>query len=377
MKILKRIGLSLFMIVAILALLFFFNPQYAPNHDTPYLSLQAEATASAPAEAEVLQRLLIFGDAGHSTVDPWQASMKKVAERASVSPDKSLVLALGDNIYMRGYPMKARGQLDWDEGQLKSISFLDSQLRVARESGAAMFLVPGNHDWYATEIEGQANHIANYAREHNAQVSLRPHQAGQSPLPESADFPGISLVFVDSEWLIQNDAETTAPAYARLDEELARIRRDHPDNLIVTAQHHPMETMGQHGGYMTHFAYWFIINAIDLFIDMNQDIGHPDYDNYVSKISAITSKYDRVIHSAGHDHSLQLFKPVSGVGATYNLVSGAGNSNKVSGVWHNDNTRFALSQEGFVELEATPRGVYLKVFDINNVDPVAGFWLDL
>lgn len=377
MKILKGIGFTLLAVIAIVVLLFYINPQYASNHDTPYLALQAESTAPAPAEAEVVQRLLIYGDAGHSTIDPWQASMAKVAERASVSPEKTLVLALGDNIYMRGYPMKEPGQLDWDEDQLESISFLDSQLKVARESGATMFLVPGNHDWYASEIEGQANHIAQYAREYNTAVALRPHQAGQPPLPESADFPGISLVFVDSEWLIQNDAETTAPAYARLDEELARIRRDHPDNLIVIAQHHPLETMGQHGGYMTHFDYWFIISTIDLFIDMNQDIGHPDYDNYVAKVSAIMSRYDRVIHSAGHEHSLQLFKPASGSSADYHLVSGAGNSNKVSGVWHNDNTRFALSQEGFMELEATARGVYLKVFDINNANPVAAFWLDI
>ena len=110
---------------------------------------------------------------------------------------------------------------------------------------------------------------------------------------------------------------------------------------------------------------------------MNQDIGHPDYDNYVSKLSAITGKYERVIHAAGHEHSLQLFKGAADQGADYNLVSGAGNSNKVSGVWHNENTRFALSQEGFMELAITENGVHLSVFDVNQEAAVAGFWLDL
>ncbi|MEH6548971.1 MAG: metallophosphoesterase [Pseudomonadales bacterium] len=377
MKIFKRVGLTLLAIIAILALAIYINPQYADNHDTAYIDLHDESTAPAPAEADIIQRIVVYGDAGHSTTEPWQASMAKVAERASISPEKTVVIALGDNIYMQGYPQKEEGQEDWDEDQLESISFLESQLKVAKVSNAQMFLVPGNHDWYATEVASQARHVGEYAIKNNAPVAFRPHQPGQPPLPESADFPGVSLVFVDSEWLIQNDAKTTAPAYAKLDAEIARIRAEHPDNLIITAQHHPMETMGQHGGYMTHFSYWFFINAIDLFFDMNQDIGHPDYDNYVAKVTAIMAKYDRVIHASGHEHSLQLFKPPAGIGASYNLVSGAGNSNKISGVWHNKNNRFALSQEGFMELAITGDGTYIKIFDIHQQTPAAEFWLDI
>jgi len=377
MKILKRILLGLLTVIVLLALAFWINPQYAPNHDTPYLALQAEVVSPAPDEAEIIQRVVLYGDAGHSAADPWQASMARVARRASISPEKTLVVALGDNIYMQGYPQLEEGQADWNEDQLESISFLDAQLKVASESGATMFLVPGNHDWYATEVASQASHIGDYAERHEASVKFVPHNSGQPPLPQSADFPGVSLVFIDSEWLIQNDAATTAPAYKRFDEELARIRSEHPDNLIVVNQHHPMETMGQHGGYMTHFSYWFFINAIDLFVDMNQDIGHPDYDNYVDQVNGIMKRYDRVVHASGHEHSLQLFKPPAGQGATYNLVSGAGNSNKVSGVWHNDNSRFALSQEGFMELAITAKGVHLSVYSIHDEQPTAAFWLDL
>jgi hypothetical protein len=373
----KRFILALLLSIAVIALVVWINPQYAANHGTPFEALQGESKAAAPAESDIVQRVLLYGDAGHSTIEPWQASMAKVARRASISPDKTLVVALGDNIYMQGYPQKEQGQTQWDEDQLESISFLESQLRVARESGATLFLVPGNHDWYATEVDSQARHIAEYASANAIVASLRPHQLGQPPLPESLDFPGVSLMFVDSEWLIQNDAATTAAAYSALDTELARIRREHPDNLIITAQHHPLETMGQHGGYMTHFAYWFFINLIELFVDMNQDIGHPDYDRYVSSVDSVLDKYDRVIHAAGHEHSLQLFGPPAPDRGRYNLVSGAANSNKVSGVWHNDNTRFALSQEGFMELAVTAGGVYLSVFDIHNEKPVAGFWLEL
>lgn len=377
MKVVKRFVLALLLSIAVIALLVWINPQYAANHDTPFVALQGETEAAAPAERDIVQRIVLYGDAGHSTIEPWQASMAKVARRASISPDKTLVVALGDNIYMQGYPQKEQDQAQWDEEQLESISFLESQLLVARESGATMFLVPGNHDWYASEVDSQARHIAEYASANALALAFRPHQLGQPPLPESLDFPGVSLVFVDSEWLIQNDAATTAIAYSALDTELSRIRRERPENLIITVQHHPLETMGQHGGYMTHFVYWFFINLIDLFVDMNQDIGHPDYDRYVSSVNTVLDKYDRVIHAAGHEHSLQLFGPTAPKTRRYNLVSGAANSNKVSGVWHNENTRFALSQEGFMELAVTAGGVYLRVFDIHHEEPVAGFWLEL
>lgn len=377
MKILKRVLLSLLGIIILLALAIYINPQFAPNHDTPFFALQEEVLSPPPPEDEVIQRVLLYGDAGHSTINPWQVSMAKVAGRASISPDKTLVVALGDNIYMRGYPTLEEGQNEWDEDQLESISFLDSQLKVATDSGASMFLVPGNHDWYATELDSQARHIAEFAKQNNAKVSFKPYTEGEPPLPTSMDFPGVSLVFVDSEWLIQHDAATTAPAYAALESELARIKQQAPGNLVVIAQHHPIETVGQHGHYMTHFSYWFFINMIDLFVDMNQDIGHPDYDNYTARMNAAMSTHPRVIHAAGHEHSLQLFKPAEKTGANYNLVSGAANSNKVSGVWHNENSRFALSQEGFMELNITAEGVHLSVFDIHNEAAVAGFWLAL
>lgn len=377
MKILKRLLLGLLAVIGLLALAIWVNPQFAPNHDTPYLALQSELAAPSPAEGELLQRLILYGDAGHAATEPWQASLARIAERASISPEKTVVVALGDNIYMRGYPRKEPGQAEWDEDQLESIGFLDSQLKVARASGANMFLVPGNHDWYATEVDGQAQHVADYAARHGATVAFRPHRQGHPPLPESADFDGVSLVFVDSEWLIQNDPDVTGPAYRKLDEEMSRIRRDRPGNLIVLAQHHPVETMGQHGGYLTHFGYWFFIRVIDLLFDMNQDIGHPDYDAYVARVNAVMKKYDRVIHAAGHEHSLQLFRQDARRGADYNLVSGAGNSNKVSGVWHNENSRFALSKEGFMELAITGQGVHLSVYDAHRDAAVAAFWLEL
>ena len=378
---LKKIALGLALLIAILAALIFINPQINPSHTSPYLNLQAERLAAPPAEGDIQQRVILYGDAGHSTTEPWQPSMAYVARRASLSPAKTAVVALGDNIYMRGYPRKEEGQEDWTEDQLESISFLDAQLRVATESGARMIFVPGNHDWYATELDSQAGHIARFAEDNRVDTRFQPHVTGQPPYPEFVNLVGVSLVFLDSEWLLHAEGEQRERALATLDAAMASIRATHPQNLIVLNAHHPLETMGQHGGYLAEFSYWFFITLIhSLFPEAaDEDTPSPIYQQMIADLNRVMSKYQRVIYAAGHEHSLQVFRgggPQRG-GAQYTLVSGAANSNKLSGVWHNDNTRFALSQEGFMELNLTDAGVYLQVFDVHSEDPVAGFWLDI
>ena len=362
-------------LVLVLVLAVAIDIQIRPSHVTPYVALRRERAAAAPPETNVLQRLILFGDAGYSTLEPWQASLAGIAQRASISPEKTVVVALGDNIYPDGFPQVPEGQ--WTAGQRASVMALDAQLRIARVSGARMILVPGNHDWRAGGMEGQAVHIERTASETGAQVSLRPYRAGQPPYPESLDLPGVSVVFVDSEWMLRNDDATTEPAYEQFYGLLARIRAAHPGHLIVVVQHHPMETVGPHGRYQSGIRAWLRGTFRDWISGESADVDQPAYEKHIGRMRGILRKYQRVIHAGGHEHNLQLFHPVAGVGATYHLVSGAGNTKRLTGVWHNGNTRFALSQEGFVEMVVTRDGVYASFHDIHHVEAVAGFWLDL
>ncbi len=354
------------------------NPQVRPSHTTPYQNLVDEEQRAGPSDNEIVQRLILFGDAGHSTIDPWQASMAAVAARASLSPAKTAIVALGDNIYMQGYPHKDEGQTEWDEGQLESISYLDAQLEVAKRSGARLYLVPGNHDWYATEVDSQAAHIERYAETHGAAVRFEPYEKAAEPLPESVDLPGLSLIFLDSEWLLRAEGDTHASALARLDAEITRIRSEQGNNLIVVTAHHPLETNGPHGGYLADYSYWLIMNLLYAFTSAEEEDTFSDiYKRMIYAVKGVLSKHQRIIYAAGHEHSLQVFRDGRGRGPEYTLVSGAANSNKVSGVWHNEDTRFAMAREGFMEMEITDEGVYLKVFTIDGEEPVTGFWLDI
>lgn len=381
MGIVKKIGLTLAVIIGVLVMMIVINPQIRPSHTEPYLALAGESSTAAPAETDILQRVILYGDAGHSTMDPWQASMEKVSQRASISPQKTAVVALGDNIYMQGYPQKEEGQEVWDEDQLESISFLDSQLKIARESGASLYLVPGNHDWYATELESQAVHIAAYAEEHGVTTEFHPLLVGDIPTPTATHRDGVSLVYIDSEWLLRSASPERELMLSQLEQLLDESRQLHPANLIIINAHHPLETMGPHGGYLAEFVYWFLMKAIFLVFPeaATEDTYDPLYQTMIADLHQVMGQHKRIFYAAGHEHSMQVFRhsnPTS-TGPEYTLVSGAGNSNKVSGVWHTPNTRMALSQEGFMELNITREGIYLQVFDVHHPEARAAFWLDM
>ena len=273
----KKFLLSLLGIVVVLVALLYFNPQVKPAHIQPYLALGDESQAPAPDAKDVIQRVILYGDAGHSSIDPWQPSMAKVAARASQFSDRTTVIALGDNIYYQGFPRKEVGQQEWTDDQLESISYLDAQLKVAEVSGASLYLVPGNHDWYATEVDSQALYIEQYGRENNAKVFFEPRESRGLTLPQSADFPGVSVVFVDSQWWLTGDKQHKSEA--AMAKKFALIREQQPENLIIVAQHHPLVTEGPHGGYLSDFRYWLIMNILyQVFPEAaSQDTQDPNY----------------------------------------------------------------------------------------------------
>jgi Calcineurin-like phosphoesterase len=317
---------------------------------------------------------LLLGDAGESTLHPWSPSLKLAAELASVQPQKTSVALLGDNIYMQGYPALEKGQAVFDEEQLALIERLDAQLQISSRSGAELFLLPGNHDWLADQVDDQANHVVRYAVENNARVAFRPWKKGERPLPEVAHRPGLSLVFLDSEWLLTADQEQQDDAITYLKQLIAEIAATYPDNTVLVMGHHPLQTMGPHAEFYTGRMYAAMMRLIDLFFEMDQDITNPPYQRLIAALNDALTSESHVIYAAGHEHSLQVFQGLS-KGPEYQLVSGAANASKISGVGHNEQTLFALSRAGLMQLSRYPEGVFLEVFDAHNGGVVHRQWL--
>lgn len=347
--------------------------QIQPSHDTPYIHEQV-VQATRP-EADPVWRVLLLGDAGKSTLNPWHPSLVLASELAREQPDTTSVIMLGDNIYTRGYPVREEGQAEFTPDQLALIDRLDAQLQIARHSGAELFVVPGNHDWYAEQVNDQARHVARYAEQYGAEVEFTPWDEGRFPLAEAVHRPGLSLVFLDTQWMLTADESALNIALYHLESLLSDIESEYPDNRILVTAHHPLQTMGPHAGYYTSRRYAASMGLIELFFGMDQDITNPAYRNLIAALNKVLTVDAQLIFAAGHDHSLQVFEGLE-TGPDYQLVSGAANASKLSGVGHNEQTHFAVSREGFMMLSLYPEGLLLEVFSTPDKAVIHRQWLD-
>jgi len=357
MKLFKSLMLLLLAIVLSTIVYLLFKHDIQASHDTPYTRadvIQVEAPATEPR-----WRLLLLGDAGDSTLTPWHPTLALASELASIEPEKTSVVMLGDNIYLAGYPNLDEDETEFDEDQLELIDRLNAQLQISKRSGAELFLVPGNHDWYATQVDSQAEHVVRYAKKHQAKVQFMPWQKGTTPAPSAVHRDGVSIIFLDTQWLITTDQSGLDKGLAQLTQLISDIERDHPDNLMLVTGHHPLQTMGPHAEFYTSRGYALVMGLISLFVDMDQDITNPPYQRLITGLNKALSTSSKVIYAAGHEHSLQLFEGLN-TGPDYQIVSGAANDSKVSGVGHNEHSLFAVSQEGLTQLSLYPEGLLLE-----------------
>ena len=342
------------------------------NHETPYLHPDYSAVEK-PKDAPLWQ-VFLLGDAGDSTLNPWHPTLALTAELASEMPNKTTVVMLGDNIYLAGFPNLDEGDTRYSPDQMLLIDTLDAQLQIAARSGAELFLVPGNHDWYAEQVDTQAEHVQGYAGRSGAKVALVPWAKGQVPSPEVVHRPGLSLVFLDSQWLIAADQTSFDDVIDELENKISEIETDYPNNTILVTAHHPLQTMGPHAQYYTSRVYAFVMELFQIFIDIDQDTHHMPYQKLINGLNDALEGNDKIIYAAGHEHSLQVFKDKQH-GPKFHLVSGAANQSKVSGVGHNANTQFAVSQEGFMRLSIYPQGNFLEVFSTQQQAVIYSQWL--
>src|SRR5690349_12662751 len=90
------------------------------------------------AQDSIKHRIILIGDAGE--MDKAQQSVIPHAA-SGVLPGKTTVLFLGDNIYPRGIGLPGSSDQKLTEDILRS-QYVD-----LRKQGAAVYFIPGNHDW--------------------------------------------------------------------------------------------------------------------------------------------------------------------------------------------------------------------------------------
>jgi hypothetical protein len=330
-----------------------------------FLAILSLVSASVRSQTDTIAaRIILIGDAGeftnghHPVVD---------AVRRLIPMDaKTTVLYLGDNLYRAGLPDEQYSYY------MASRSVLDTELSIADNTPAKIYMIPGNHDWE----NGGRNGWETVIREQlyvdqlgKKNVEFYPKNGCPGPVEVSLT-PDITLVMFDTQWWIHPydkpeiesdcDYKTKEEVLTQLDDIFSRNSK----KLIILAGHHTLKSSGVHGGYFKLKQHIFPLTDIfpKLYIPLPgigtiypiarsvfgtpQDLKHPLYAEMIDAVVNVAKKYPNVIFVGGHEHSLQLIKDSS-----YNFIVSGGGSKHNNRVSKNKKTPFATTTRGFSVLE--------------------------
>lgn len=345
-----------------------------------------------PADDDIVQRVLLIGDAGEPSSDIREPVLDALEIQAMIMPQKTVIVFLGDNIYPYG--------LDDPDSELRIISEsrLNEQIKVGENSKAHTVFVPGNHDWDQGGRYGWAKIIAQeeYVKA-KGDTNLYYYPGNGCPGPVIEDFPNLRMIYLDTQWWLHPHNKPTAENsncdYTSEDEVIKAIENAFETaegRFIILNAHHPLATHGPHGGYFPwidhifpllnlHHQLWLPLPIIGSLYPLArilgitpQDLMNGMYQNLIAKMENALKKYDNWTFAAGHEHSIQVLE---GVNNNYYLISGFGTSIHHGEVTVGDNTVYADNEQGFMQVDILKDGkARLAIYQ---VDEETGNWIEI
>jgi len=339
--------------------------------------------------------LFLIGDTGKALVDEPEPVLEALVAQASVSPDNSWIVLLGDNIYPGGVPEDPESKK-----RRKAEAELRVQVEAAIRSGAETIFLPGNHDHHSGGFEAVARQAAFIHDYGNPRIRFLPEPG--CPGPEVIDVgETLRLILLDSEWWIAEKRRgdtpeacanrTPAQISAAVQEALATAGSRH----AVVLAHHPLATHGAHGGFFSWREHLFplvrwkswlwvpipVLSSIYVGVRVwggyAQDLGGSQYQEMTARLSEAYAGHQPLFHAAGHEHSLQVLE--GSFNTRWNLVSGAGSVKRPDEVGKGDDTVFVSPKAGFMRVDLLQDGrVRLSVTEVtkkNEVTHPYSVWL--
>lgn len=287
---------------------------------------------------------------------------------------KSAVIFLGDNVEPMGLPDSTHKY--WNTAK----ESLLAQLELLSNYDGEVFFIPGNHDWAKGKKEGleyiknQRKFIEDYLDKKDV---FLPKKGRPGPV-EIKLTKDIVLLIVDSNWWLHDHDKSyggiidEADFYLQIKDAVNRNR----NKKIIFAAHHPIESVGKHGGKFplsyNLFPFQelnknllipfpgFLYTGYRKFLGYKQDIAHPQYQLFANSISEILKEVPNAIYVAGHDHNLQYILKDS----IHTVISGsAGFTSYVS---KSKKAEFAMQECGFAKLNFHSNGNVNLEFWIDN-----------
>lgn len=269
-----------------------------------------------------------------------------------VSPQRSAVFFLGDNVYPDGLPESNNRHYS------SAIATLQAQADATAAFEGQVWWIPGNHDWGSPASDSAV------ARQRKWVQDLDPAYRRWYPR-EMRPFWHITIVSnevlvvaLDSErWLRADEPEVFREMQHLID--TVAIYKDFPKILLT---HHPAYSDGPHGGRfgvkqhifpLTDVADWaFVPLPIigSLYPLLRSTIGHPQdlthqrYWHLKHLFNGLLSQYPDWIILSGHEHALQYIQEVD----DHHIIAGSGS--KTASVYPRDHSVFAYSHKGLVQI---------------------------
>ncbi|HMG71220.1 MAG TPA: metallophosphoesterase [Gemmatimonadaceae bacterium] len=302
--------------------------------------------------------LFLIGDAGEPDPRNVGLPLDSLTAQASVAPERTMIVFLGDNVYPGGIPEE--GAAEWADARRR----LEAQVRSIPPGVRGIFL-PGNHDWADETAFGlysirlQERMIASLAQGRN--VRMLPGNG--CPGPVSIDVGRLRFVAIDTQWwlhsFIVRDSSSHCPTgtMASVTEALReQVRPPGQGRVVFVGGHHPLMTGGLHGGYCG------ATGPFRRFGGRSQDIISSANRTMRDSIRAAFAGHPPLVAVGGHDHTLQVLR--GGLNLDYILVSGAGSASKTEcAVRLRESYYVSQHRAGFMRVDIMKgKGVLLRVF---------------
>ncbi len=321
-----------------------------------YLLLSLFAFAKSQAQDSVLQRIIFIGDAGE--INPEQSTVIPDAAHL-ILPQKTTVLFLGDNVYPTGMGLPGSRNADATK------KILQSQFAPMRSRGAAVYFIPGNHDWDRMGKDGLAKIREQgkfIAAQNDSLLKLVPENGCPGPTEINVSDSLVIIAF-DSEWWLfpynKDNGNCDCNNKKEMTDKLLELLYRNRYKMVLLASHHPFQSYGHHGGYYSLKDHLFPLTAVNknLYIPLPligslypllrstfqspEDKQHPLYQDMIRQVDGVFKDFPNLVHVAGHEHGLQFIKSKQ-----TQVVSGSGAKNAF--VKKGRNSLFAERNSGFV-----------------------------
>ncbi len=329
------------------------NPHMMPSPRTVlYVLLLASATGAA-AQNHILppsgqshdieSRLVIIGDAGGADASGTTPALDLLRRVLADTSTAAHVIFTGDNIYCCGLPDSTSPDRSQAERRLTA------QLRAVENARGKVVFVPGNHDWGEAPnydpaiLNRQEKFIESWG---DGTVRMLPNNGLAGPHEiKLSDY--VRLVAIDTQWWLMDKPKPTGESddyeVAEDGELLAALsdllnKRD--DELVIVVGHHPLMSMGRHGGYHPLRDHIFPLTEVwdhawiplpiigSLYpllrnaIGAEQDVSNRKFQAFArTMLSMMQTEEGRSLYVAGHEHGLQHI-PVGPL--DHILISGGG-----------------------------------------------------